>query len=159
MICVPTLWLISWPSTMLAAGLMSFLPEPSASTFKMKSFGFASTTGWVSLCLQRRNVALFSRLPLTYTLGDHQVGYGSNRDRIHWHDSIQKCIVLDNPIRYFSTWKEVPPLIPQTSSHPEDIFILYTGEEATSKQPRMWVISPLQNLTLTSTATTPGYDL
>ena len=53
-------------------------------------------------------------------LGDHQVGCGGNGDRIHRHDSVRDALFSAAQIAALAPRKEVPSLIPGTSSRPAD---------------------------------------
>ena len=56
-------------------------------------------------------------------LGDHQVGCGGNGDRIHRHDSVQDAVFSAAQTAALAPRKEVPSLIPRTSSRPADVYL------------------------------------
>ena len=49
-------------------------------------------------------------------MGDHHVGCGGNGDRIHKHDSLRDVLFSAAQSAALAPRKEVPPLIPGTSS-------------------------------------------
>ena len=51
-------------------------------------------------------------------LGDHEVGCGGNGDRIHRHDSVRDALFSAAQTAALAPRKEVPSLIPGTSSRP-----------------------------------------
>ena len=91
--------------------------------------------------------------PLTF--GDHQVGCGGNRNRIHRHDSLRDILFSAAQSAALAPREEVPSLIPGTSSRPADIFLpnWCRGHPAALD---VTVISTLQLLTLVGAAATQG---
>ena len=55
--------------------------------------------------------------------GDHQIGCGSNPDRIHCHNSVRDVIFSAAQTAALAPWQEVPSLIPGTQSRPTDVFL------------------------------------
>ena len=80
-------------------------------------------------------------------LGDHQVGCGGNGDRIHRHDSVRDALFSAAQTAALAPRKEVPSLIPGTSSRPADVYLpnWTRGKPAALD---VHVISTLQQLTL-----------
>ena len=80
-------------------------------------------------------------------LGDHQVGCEGNGDRIHRHDSVRDALFSAAQTAALAPRKEVPSLIPGTSSRPADVYISnwMRGQPAALD---VHVISTLQQLTL-----------
>ena len=91
-------------------------------------------------------------------LGDHQVGYGGNGDRIHRHNSIRGALFSAAQTAALAPRTEMPFLIPGTSSRPADIYLpnWTRGKPAALD---IHVISTLQQLTLKEAATTQGHAL
>ena len=91
-------------------------------------------------------------------LGDHQVGCGGNGDRIHRHDSVRDALFSAAQTAALAPRKEVPSLIPGTSSRPADVYLpnWMRGQPAALD---VHVISTLQQLTLKEAAVTQGYAL
>ena len=56
-------------------------------------------------------------------MGDHQVGCGGNGDRIHRHDSIRDAVYSAAQSAALAPRKEIPSLIPGSSSRPADIYL------------------------------------
>ena len=56
-------------------------------------------------------------------LADHQMGCGGNGDRINRHDSLRGTLSLAAQSAALALIKEVPSLIPGSSSRPADIFL------------------------------------
>ena len=90
--------------------------------------------------------------------GDHQVGCGGNGDRIHRYDSIRDAIFSAAQSAALAPRKEVPALIPGTSSRPADVYLpnWRRGQPAALDGT---VISTLQQLTLEGAASTQGHAL
>ena len=95
---------------------------------------------------------------------DHQVGCGGNGDRIYWHDSLrnalfsacrEKCAAQSAAL---VPRKEVPSLIPNTRSHPADVF-LPSWKRGCPAALDVSVISTLQQLTMEGAATVQGHAL
>ena len=55
--------------------------------------------------------------------GDHQVGCGGNGNRIHRHNSHRDALYSAAQSAALAPRKEVPALIPGTSSRPVDVFL------------------------------------
>ena len=91
-------------------------------------------------------------------LGDHQVGCGGNGDRIHRHDSVRDVLFSAAQTAALAPRKEVPSLIPGTSSRPADVYLpnWMRGQPAALD---VHVISTLQQLTLKEAAVTQGHAL
>ena len=88
-------------------------------------------------------------------MGDHQVGCGGNGDRIHRH---RDAVFSAAQSAALAPRKEVPSLIPGSSSRPADVYL----PNWTRGQPaalEVTVISPLQQLTLQGAASTQGHAL
>ena len=86
-----------------------------------------------------------------------QVGCGGNGDRIHRHDSIRDAVFSAAQSAALAPRKEVPSLIPGSSSHPAGVYL----PNWTRGQPAaldVTVIS-LQQLTLQGAASTQGHAL
>ena len=91
-------------------------------------------------------------------LGDHQVGCGGNGDRIHRHDCVRDALFSAAQTAALAPRKEVPSLIPGTSSRPADVYLpnWTRGKPAALD---LHVISTLQQLTLKEAAVTQGHAL
>ena len=91
-------------------------------------------------------------------LGDHQVGCGGNGDRIHRHVSAWDALFSAAQTAALAPRKEVPSLIPGTSSHPADVCLpnWMRGQLAALD---VHVISNLQQQTLKEAAVTQGHAL
>ena len=91
-------------------------------------------------------------------LGDHQVGCGGNGDRIHRHDSVWDALFSAAQTAALAPRKEVPSLIPGTSSRPANVYLpnWMRGQPAAID---VHVISTLQQLTLKEAAVTQGHAL
>ena len=102
---------------------------------------------WLGLQLAREgSCCTICRAPAD-AMGDHQVGCGGNGDRIHRHDSIRDAVFSAAQSAALAPRKEVPSLIPGSSSHPADVYL----PNWTRGQPAaldVMVMSPLQQLTL-----------
>ena len=90
--------------------------------------------------------------------GDHQVGCGGNGDRIHRHDAIRDVLFSAAQAAALAPRKEVPSLIPGSSSRPADVYLpnWKRGQPAAID---VTVISTLQQQTQTGAANTPGHAL
>ena len=86
--------------------------------------------------------------------GDHQVGCGGNGDRIHRHDAIRDVLFSVAQAAALAPRKEVPSLIPGSSSRPADVYLpnWKRGQPAAID---VTVISTLQQQTQTGAANTP----
>ena len=89
-------------------------------------------------------------------LGDHQVGCGGNGDRILWHDSIWDAIFSAAQSAALTPQREVPSLIPGSSSRPADVY-LPNWKRGLPAALDVTMISILQHLTLEGAATTQGH--
>ena len=91
-------------------------------------------------------------------MGDHAVGCGGNSDRIVRHNALCEVIFSSAQAAGLAPRKEVPALIPDSSSRPADIFLpSWSGGKPTAFD--VTVISPLQQLTLSSSAASQGAAL
>ena len=90
--------------------------------------------------------------------GDHQVGCGGNGDRIFRHDSIRDALFSAAHSAALAPRKEVPALIPGSSSRPADIY-LPNWRRGQPSALDVTVISSLQRMTLEGAATTQGFSL
>ena len=90
--------------------------------------------------------------------GDHQVGCGGNGDRIHRHDALRDALFSAAQTAALAPKKEVPALIPGSSSCPADVYlpIWSRGRPAALD---ITVISTMQPLTLAGAASTQGHAL
>ena len=90
--------------------------------------------------------------------GDYQVGCGENGDRIHRHDSLRFSLFSAAQSAALAPRKEVPSLIPGTSSCPADVYLpnWCRGRPAALD---VTLISTLQSLTLAGAASTQGHAL
>ncbi len=90
--------------------------------------------------------------------GDHQVGCGGNGDRIYRHDSIRDAIFSAAQSATLTPRKEVPSLIPHSSSRPANVYlpIWKRGQPAALD---VTVISTMQQQTLSGASITPGHAL
>ena len=92
------------------------------------------------------------------TLGDHQVGCWGNGDRIYRHDSLRDTLFTAAQSAALAPRKEVPSLIPGSSSRPADIFLPnWCGGRPAALD--VTVISTLQSLTLAGAAASQGHAL
>ncbi len=90
--------------------------------------------------------------------GDHQVGCGGNGDRIHRHDSIRDALFSAAQSAALAPRKEVPSLIPSSSSRPADVYLpLWKRGQPAALD--VTVISTMQQQTMYGASTTPGYAL
>ena len=90
--------------------------------------------------------------------GDHQVGCGGNGDRISRHNAISDVVFSAAQSAALCPRKEVPSLIPNSSSRPADIY-LPNWERGQPAALDVTVISPLQQLTLARASSEAGYAL
>ena len=113
---------------------------------------------WLGLRITREGPPCPVCWGMADSLGDHQIGCGGNGDRIHRHDSIWDALFSVAQTAALAPPKEVPSLIPGTSSRPADIYLpnWKRGQPATLD---ITVISTMQQLTLQGAASTPGYAL
>ena len=91
-------------------------------------------------------------------LGDHQVGCGGNGDRIHRHDSVRDALFSAAQTAALAPRKEVPSLIPGTSSRPADVY-LPNWRRGRPAALDVHIISTLQQLTLKEASVTQGHAL
>ena len=90
--------------------------------------------------------------------GDQQIEYGSNKDHIHWYDSIRDALFSSAQSAALCPRKEVPSLIPGSKSHPADIYLPHwTHGKPVALD--VSVISPLQRLTLENSSMSQGHAL
>ena len=90
--------------------------------------------------------------------GDHQVGCGGNNDRIARHNAIRDVLFSTAQAAALAPTKEAPSLVPGSNSRPADI-LLPVWQQGRPAALDVSVISPLQQLTITEAATTPGHAL
>ena len=90
--------------------------------------------------------------------GDHQVGCRGNGDRIHRHNSLRDSLFCAAQSAALAPRKEVPSLIPGTSSCPADIYLpnWCRGRPAALD---VTMISTMQSLTLAGATSTQGHAL
>ena len=90
--------------------------------------------------------------------GDHQVGCGGNGDRIHRHDSLRDALFSAAQSAALAPRKEVPSLIPGSSSRPADVYLPnWKGGRPAALD--VTVISTMQQLTLAGAARSQGHTL
>ena len=82
---------------------------------------------------------------------------GGNRDRIARHNSLRDVIFAAQAAA-LGPRREAPSLVPNSSSRPADI-LLPSWSQRRSAALDVPVISPLQKLTLSGAATSPGHAL
>ena len=90
--------------------------------------------------------------------GDHQVACGSNGDRIARHNSLRDMIFFATQAAALGPRREAPSIVPNSSSRPADI-LLPSRSQGRSAVLDVSVISPLQKMTLSGVATSPGHAL
>ena len=90
--------------------------------------------------------------------GDQQVACGGNKDRIACHNSLRAVIFFAAQTAALGPRREAPSLIPKSSSRPEDILIP-SWSQGRFASLNISVITPLQKLTLSGVATSPGHVL
>ena len=90
--------------------------------------------------------------------GDHQVGCGGNGDRIHRYDSIRDALFSAVQSAALAPRREVPSLIPGSSSRPADIY-LPNWDRGRPAALDVTVISTMQQQTQAGAANTPGHAL
>jgi hypothetical protein len=92
------------------------------------------------------------------SFGDHHVGCGGNGDRILRHNALRDILFSTTQSAALAPRKEVPSLISGRCSKPADILLPHwTGGKPAALD--VSVISPLQNLTVNSSASIQGYAL
>ena len=91
-------------------------------------------------------------------MGDHQVGCGGNGDRISRHNNIRDVLFSAAQSAALGPRKEAPGIIPNSSARPADI-LLPNWSRGRQAALDVSVISPLQQLTLSEAAVTPGHAL
>ena len=110
---------------------------------------------WLGVSLTSSSHSCFICTRPCDPLGDHAVGCGGNGDRILRHNALRD--VLHSVAQYagLSPRTEVPALIPDSSSHPADLFLPHWqgGRPAVAD---VTVISPMQVLTLQGASTSQG---
>ena len=92
------------------------------------------------------------------SFGDHQVGCGGNGDRIHRHDSLRDAFYSAAQSAALAPRREVPSLIPGSSSRPADIYLPH-WKRGLPAALDVTVISSLQQLTIVGASTTQGHAL
>ena len=90
--------------------------------------------------------------------GDHQVGCGGNGDRITRHNAVRDVIFSAAQSAALAPSKEMPNLIPDSSSRPADVF-LPIWSRGRPLAIDVQVISPLQQQIVGSAALAPGHAL
>ena len=90
--------------------------------------------------------------------GGHQVGCGENCDRTHRHDAIRDALFSVAQTVALAPRKEVPSLIPGTSSRSVDVYlpIWKRGQPAALDTS---VISTMRQQTIDRAVNSPGYAL
>ena len=88
---------------------------------------------------------------------DHQVACGGNGDRIARHNFLHDVIFAAQAAA-LGPRREAPSLVPNSSSHPADI-LLSIWSQGKSAALDVSIMSPLQKLTLSGAATSPGHAL
>ena len=91
-------------------------------------------------------------------MGDHQVGCGGNGDRISRHNNIRDVLFSAAQSAALGPRKEAPGIIPNSSARPADI-LLPNWSRGRQAALDVSVLSPLQQLTLSEAAVTPGHAL
>ena len=91
-------------------------------------------------------------------MGDHQVGCGGNGDRISHHNNIRDVLFSAAQSAALGPRKEAPGIIPNSSARPADL-LLPNWSRGRQAALDVSVISPLQQLTLSEAAVTPGHAL
>ena len=86
---------------------------------------------------------------------DHQVASGGSGDHIACHNSLRDVIFVAAQAAALSPRREAPYLIPNSSSRLVDI-LLPSWCQGRSAALDVSVISPLQKLTVSGAATSPG---
>ena len=89
--------------------------------------------------------------------GDHQVGCGGNRDRIHWHDSLSDALLSAEQSAALVPQKEMPSLVPRSTSRPADIFLLTWERSAAALD--ITFVPTLQYQTVAGAASVSCYAL
>jgi hypothetical protein len=90
--------------------------------------------------------------------GDHGVSCGGNGDRITRHNTLRDIIFSVASSASVSPRKEVPSLIPDSTSRPADLFLpSWSGGKPTAMD--VTVINPLQQLTLSEASSVQGAAL
>ena len=160
---VPRPWLSPLLSLTLGTGSRLSLPSPLVSIFLIRSSVRVFNTGWGSLCWRRGfGARCVNHRPICQSpadlYGDHQVGCGGNGDRIHRHNSLRDALYSAAQSAALAPRKEVPALIPGTSSRPADVSlpIWKRGQPAALD---VTLISTLQNLTVAGAASTQSHTL
>ena len=92
------------------------------------------------------------------SFGDHQVGCGGNGDRIRRHDSLRDAFYSAAQSAALAPRREVPSLIPGSSSRPADIYLPH-WKRGLPAALDVTVISSLQQLTVVGASTTQGHAL
>lgn len=113
---------------------------------------------WLGLRMCEEDVSCPICVGNADAFGDHQVGCGGNGDRIHRHDSLRDAIYSAAQTAALAPRKEVPSLIPGSSSRPADIY-LPNWKRGLPAALDVTVISTLQQQTVDGASTTPGYAL
>ena len=92
------------------------------------------------------------------TMGDHYVSCRGNADLISRHNCLRDVLFAAAHTATLSPRKELPALIPGSSSRPADVYLpcWHRGKPAAFD---ISVISPVQALTIDSAATIQGYVL
>ena len=91
-------------------------------------------------------------------MGDHLVTCRGNRDLIYRHDSLRNIIYSAAQSAALALRKECPSLIPNSNSHPADIF-LPCWKQGRPAALDVTVISPVQQLTVDRASVIQGHAL
>ena len=90
--------------------------------------------------------------------GDHQVGCGGNSDRISRHNALRDVLFTAAQSGALAPCREASGVIPDSLRRPADI-LLPNWHQGRSAALDIHIISPLQQLTLSEAAYTPGHAL
>ena len=90
--------------------------------------------------------------------GDHQVGCGGNSDRISRHNALRDVLFTAAQSGALAPCREASGVIPDSLRRPADI-LLPNWHQGQSAALDVHIISPLQQLTLSEAAYTPGHAL
>ena len=90
--------------------------------------------------------------------GDHQIGCGGNGDRISHHNAIRDVLFNAAQSAALAPTREAPGLVLSSLSRPADVLLLNWSQSRPDALD-VHVISPMQQLTLTEDASSPGDTL
>ena len=91
--------------------------------------------------------------------GDHQVGCGGNFDRIHRHNVVWDVLFSAAQSAALAPRQEAPALIPGPQSCPADVFLPIWSRGCPAALDITVILSPLQQATFQSAASTQGHAL